>query len=66
MLEREGTLIGRNLQRLQQIERALTKISEGTYGMAVGSGARIPGGRLEAMPEAPNTVAEQAASESGV
>ncbi len=65
MLEREGTIVGRNIQRLQQIERALTKIAEGTYGISDVSGERIPEARLEAMPEATNTVAEQAASESG-
>jgi DnaK suppressor protein len=64
MLEREGNLLGRDMQRLQQIERALTKIEEGTYGLSDVSGERIPHARLDAMPEAINTVAEQAASES--
>ncbi len=63
MLEKEGNLIVRDIKRLARVERALAKIAEGTYGLSDVSGQRIPDQRLEAMPDAINTVAEQAASE---
>jgi DnaK suppressor protein len=62
-LEKEGTLVSRDIRRLAQVERALAKIAEGTYGLSDVSGERIPDGRLEVMPDALNTVAEQEASE---
>ena len=46
-------------RRLQNVERALQKIDEGTYGLSDESGERIPRGRLEAVPEAVRTVEEQ-------
>lgn len=46
-------------RRLQNVERALEKIEEGTYGLSDESGEPIPKGRLEAMPEAGYTVEEQ-------
>ncbi len=46
-------------RRLQYVERALQKIDEGTYGLSDDSGEPIPRGRLEAVPEAIRTVAEQ-------
>ena len=45
--------------RLQDVERALEKIEEGTYGLSDESGEQIPKGRLEAAPEAIRTVDEQ-------
>jgi DnaK suppressor protein len=62
-LEKEGNLVSRDVARLARVERALAKIAEGTYGLSDLSGERIPEGRLEAMPDAINTVAEQEASE---
>jgi DnaK suppressor protein len=62
-LEKEGTMVSRDIRRLAQVERALAKIAEGTYGLSDVSGERIPDGRLEVMPDALNTVAEQEASE---
>jgi DnaK suppressor protein len=58
-LELAGGLIGRDVERLKRVERALAKIDEGTYGRSDISGDRIPDDRLEAMPDAINTVAEQ-------
>lgn len=58
MLEIEGNLVDRNQQRLRDIERALQKIEDGTYGLSDASGAPIPRERLEAMPEAIYTVSE--------
>jgi len=63
-LELEGNLVARNALRLAQIDRALEKISEGTYGLSDASDQAIPKERLEATPEAIYTVAEQAMRES--
>ncbi len=46
-------------RRLEEVERALEKIEEGTYGLSDESGEPIPKGRLEAAPEAIRTVEEQ-------
>jgi DnaK suppressor protein len=46
-------------RRLENVERALQKIEEGTYGLSDESGEPIPRGRLEAVPEATRTVEEQ-------
>jgi len=62
-LETEGNLFNRDIDRLARVERALHKIDEGTYGFSDVSGQPIPDARLEAMPDAINTVQEQGASE---
>jgi DnaK suppressor protein len=62
-LEKEGLLVNRSVERLARVERALAKIAEGTYGFSDVSGKPIPTDRLEAVPEAVNTTAEQEASE---
>jgi DnaK suppressor protein len=46
-------------RRLGEVDRALQKIEEGTYGLSDDSGESIPKGRLEAVPEAIRTVEEQ-------
>jgi len=46
-------------RRLGEIDRALQKIEDGTYGLSDDSGEPIPRGRLEAVPEATRTVEEQ-------
>jgi DnaK suppressor protein len=46
-------------RRLGEVDRALRKIEEGTYGLSDDSGESIPRGRLEAVPEAIRTVEEQ-------
>lgn len=45
--------------RLENIERALQKIEEGSYGICDDTGEEIPKGRLEAIPEAVTTVEAQ-------
>ncbi len=45
--------------RLRDVDRALEKIEEGTYGLSDDSGDPIAKGRLEAAPEALRTVEEQ-------
>ena len=46
-------------RRLREVERALQKIEEGTYGVCDDTGEEIPRGRLEAVPEAIRTVEAQ-------
>jgi DnaK suppressor protein len=54
------TTVGQTLERrLQNVERALQKIEEGTYGICEDTGEPIPKGRLEAVPEAIYTVEAQ-------
>jgi DnaK suppressor protein len=54
-----------NDRRIHEIERALQKIAEGTYGFSDASGDPIPKARLEATPEAIFTVEEQSRRETG-
>lgn len=54
-----------NDQRIGNILRALQKIDEGTYGLSDESDEPIPKARLEVMPEAIYTVAEQSRREAG-
>jgi DnaK suppressor protein len=53
-----------NDQRISDIGRALEKIDEGTYGLSDASGEPIPKARLESVPEAIFTVAEQSSREA--
>jgi DnaK suppressor protein len=46
-------------RRLVEVERALQKVEEGTYGVCDDTGDEIPRGRLEAVPEATRTVEAQ-------
>ncbi|HEX7038457.1 MAG TPA: TraR/DksA family transcriptional regulator [Pseudomonadales bacterium] len=48
--------------RIAEIERALEKIADGTYGLSDASGEPIPRARLEAKPEALRTVEEEEAA----
>ncbi|MDR3446841.1 MULTISPECIES: conjugal transfer protein TraR [unclassified Dyella] len=50
-------------QRVADIQRALEKIDEGTYGVSDESGDPIPKARLEARPESVLTVQEEEARE---
>jgi DnaK suppressor protein len=47
-------------EELGAIERAERRLEEGSYGVSVVSGARIPDERLEAVPWADRTAEEQA------
>ena len=51
---------------LRQIERALEKIVEGTYGLCDISGEEIPKARLDAVPYATMTVKSQDKMEKGL
>lgn len=57
--EMDATIGEQVERRLKDVDRALQKIDEGTYGLSDVSGEPIPKGRLEAMPEAIRTVEEQ-------
>lgn len=58
-LERDDNLVGRDLERLERVDRALRKIEEGTYGLSDESGTVIPRDRLEAVPDALYTLSEE-------
>lgn len=45
--------------QLAAVERAEARLAEGVYGLSVDSGEPIPDERLEALPTAERTVAEQ-------
>ncbi|WP_310631180.1 TraR/DksA family transcriptional regulator [Paraburkholderia sp.] len=53
-----------NVQRIADIQRALEKIADGTYGFSDQSGDPIPVERLKALPEAVLTVQEQSARDA--
>ena len=57
--EMDATIGEQAERRLHDVERALAKVEEGTYGLSDESGEKIPEGRLEAAPEALRTVEEQ-------
>jgi DnaK suppressor protein len=61
LLEVDAAAGVRNQQRLAQIDRALQKITDGTYGLSDVSGESIPRERLEALPESIYTLAESKA-----
>lgn len=56
----------REFNLLKQIERALEKITEGTYGVCDITGDEIPLARLEAVPYATMTVKAQEQIEKGL
>jgi DnaK suppressor protein len=62
-LELDGNLVVRNVARLSRVNRALEKIEAGTYGLSDVSGQAIPLARLEAVPEAICTLAEESTFE---
>ena len=45
--------------QLAAVERAEARLADGTYGLSVESSEPIPDGRLEALPTAERTVAEE-------
>lgn len=57
---------GKEYEILRQIERALEKIDENTYGVCDVTGEEIPKARLEAVPYATMTVKAQEKMEKGL
>lgn len=47
------------LDELAAVERAEARLNDGTYGLSIESGQRIPDGRLEARPTAERTIEEE-------
>ena len=62
--ELDQSMIDRLKRELEAIDRAEERIANGTYGLSVESGEPIPDERLEAIPHADRTVAEQARLEA--
>lgn len=62
-LANEEALLARGEQRLADIDRALQKIRERTYGLSDGNGKPIARAHLEAVPEALYTTEELRAQE---
>jgi DnaK suppressor protein len=58
-VELQDNLVVHDDERLSNIERALRKLDEGTYGLSAASGEPIPIERLKAFPEALYTEEEQ-------
>jgi DnaK suppressor protein len=52
-------------EQLAALERAEARLADGTYGLSVESGEPIPDERLEALPTAERTVAEQESGGGG-
>jgi DnaK suppressor protein len=63
--EQTATLLAQVDQELADIDAALKRVENGTYGYSVLSGDPIPEERLEALPAARYTVEEQARLERG-
>lgn len=59
-------ITGKEYEMLRQIDRALEKIGEETYGVCDVSGEEIPLARLEAVPYATMTVKSQEMFEKGL
>jgi len=57
--ELEAGLAEQLREALAAVERAETRLAEGTYGLSVESGRPIPDERLEAVPTAERTADEQ-------
>ncbi len=60
------TVTSREYDMVRQIDRALEKVKEGTYGVCDLSGEKIPLKRLEAIPYATMTVEAQDKFEKGL
>jgi DnaK suppressor protein len=58
--ERDEGMLEDLRRELEAVERAEARVADGTYGVSVESGQRIPDERLEAMPTAERTVEEEA------
>jgi DnaK suppressor protein len=63
--ELDEQLAGYLRAELAALERAEKRLADGTYGLSIESGEPIPDQRLEAMPTAERTVAEQARFDAG-
>jgi DnaK suppressor protein len=63
MAEQDIALVSRDLHELAEVEAALARMADGTYGECSDCGMPIPAARLEAYPTARRCVACQEAAE---
>jgi DnaK suppressor protein len=61
--DRQHALVENAQSQIEQIDAALVRIAEGTYGRCVDCGRELPEERLEARPEAARCVQDQAKAE---
>jgi DnaK suppressor protein len=61
----DDALVQQLREELEAVERAEKRLEDGTYGFSIESGEPIPAGRLEAVPWAERTPAEQERREGG-
>ena len=64
MAEQDIALVSRDLHELAEVEAALARLADGTYGECMDCGQAIPGPRLTAYPTARRCVACQEIAES--
>jgi len=64
MASMDISLVSRDLTVLAEVESALGRLADGTYGDCVDCGATIPHARLEAYPAAKRCVACQSVAEA--
>jgi RNA polymerase-binding transcription factor len=63
--ELDEGLVEQFREELEAVERAEARLAAGTYGLSVESGQPIPDERLEALPTAERTAAEQERYDAG-
>jgi DnaK suppressor protein len=63
-VDRQEALIEANDDQRAQVEAALARLDDGTYGVCVDCGKQIPQARLEVRPEAARCVEDQAKAEA--
>jgi phage/conjugal plasmid C-4 type zinc finger TraR family protein len=64
MAEQDIALVSRDLHELAEVEAAIARMADGTYGECSDCGMPIPAARLEAYPTARRCVACQEAAET--
>jgi len=64
MAEQDIALVSRDLHELAEVEAAIARMADGTYGECSDCGLPIPAARLEAYPTARRCVACQEAAET--
>ena len=57
--DNQNAVLENNADQRKQVEAALARIEDGTYGTCVDCGQQIPDARLEVRPEAARCVADQ-------
>ena len=63
-VDRQDAVIEAAAEQRAQVEAALARLDDGTYGVCVDCGRQIPQARLEVRPEAARCVEDQAKAEA--